>query len=181
VQLKRQSPRHAGRNPYRDMGCIHLFALHYCSVRLKCTTLHYCSVMSETKSQNADDEQVDNQTDDDERELLQLTDAEVHAFELGVKEIVRDIEPTEADDLAAEHNPRQRALGDIDKTTRTENGICVYHWMYFSTDQNDLLAAVAENPLVELVKIRTHDSSAVLVHTDYVDEYVELTEQEDDQ
>jgi len=135
--------------------------------------------MSETKSQTEEDGQVDEQTDDDERDLLQLTDAEIHAFELAVKEIVRDIEPTEAGNLAAEHNPRQRALDDIDKTTRTENGICVYHWMYFSTDQNDLLAAVAENPLVELVEVNP-DTSATLIHTDYVDEYVEWNEQEED-
>jgi len=137
--------------------------------------------MSETKSQSADDGQVDNQTDDGERELLQLTDAEVHAFELGVKEIARDIEPTEsADELVAEHNPRQRILDDVDRSSRTENGVFVYTWTYVLPHQNDLLAAVAENPLVELVEVNP-DTSATLVHTDYVDEYVEWNEQEDGQ
>jgi len=140
--------------------------------------------MSETKSQSADDGQVDNQTDDDERELLQLTDVEVHAFELGVKEIIRAVAPTELDSEAfAGCNPQQDKLDDVDEDDRTNGGFFVYS----PSDVNDMFAAVAESPLIECVDFTTsHRGSynkqfATLVHTEYVDEYVEWNEQEDDQ
>jgi len=140
--------------------------------------------MSETKSQSADDGQVDNQTDDDERELLQLTDAEVHAFELGVKEIIRAVAPTELDSEAfADCNPQQDKLDKVGDVGRTSHGFYIYR----PGNVNDMFAAVAESPLIECVEFTTtcpngHTrQNATLVHTEYVDEYVQRTEQGDDQ
>jgi len=58
--------------------------------------------------------------------------------------------------------------------------------VYSPSDVNDMFAAVAESPLIECVDFTTsHRGSynkqfATLVHTEYVDEYVEWNEQEDD-
>jgi len=68
VQLKRQHPRHADRNPYRDMWYIHLSTPHYCNTSLKYTTPHYCNVMSETKSQT----NVEIKTDSVDAEELEM-------------------------------------------------------------------------------------------------------------
>jgi len=163
----------------RNVASIRLNTRWDTFIRLPCVCR---SVMSETQSQTASDESAD----DNERELLQLTDAEVHAFELGVKEIIRESTPTEiagATEALSDCNPQQDHLEKVGKRGRTSGGF----YSLKPHDLNDLFAAVAESPLIECVDVsvtRRNGHSrehATLVHTEYVDEYVEYTQEEDDQ
>jgi len=120
-------------------------------------------------------------TDDEEQaeDYCDLDETEHYAFELGLKEIIRE----SVDDDPEFGKGRTAMIEDIDKgnTHRLyERGVYRFSVSWHSC-RNDLLGAVADNPLIELAEI--NKNKAILVHSDYLNEYypmMELMREEDE-
>jgi len=115
------------------------------------------------KSDTNDEEQAE--------DYYNLDETEQYAFGLGVKEIIR----AALDDDPEFGKGRTAMIEDIDcgNTLSFSLDIC---------DRNDLLAEVADNPLIELAEL--DDDAAILVHADYLNEYyrmMELMREEDEE
>jgi len=127
--------------------------------------------MSETT--HTDEEQAEDYCDLDETER--------YAFGLAIKEILREA----VDDDPEFGKGRTGLIEDIDKgnTHRIyDRGVYRLAVSYGTRDRNDLLGAVADNPLIELAEI--NKNKAILVHADYLNEYyrmMELMREEDEE
>jgi hypothetical protein len=121
-------------------------------------------------------------TDDEEQpeDYCNLDETEQYAFELGVKEVIR-----EAVDDDPEFGKGQTAMIEKIESGRThrlfDSG--VYRLgIAHNPERNDALAAVADNPLIEIAELDSN--SAILVHADYLNEYypmMELVREEDEE
>jgi len=121
-------------------------------------------------------------TDDEEQaeDYCNLDETEQYAFGLGVKEIIREA----VDDDPEFGKGKNRMIEDIDKGKTHSSDIGVYRLAvsYGTRDRNDLLGAVADNPLIEIAEL--DDDAAILVHADYLNEYyrmMELMREEDEE
>jgi len=113
-------------------------------------------------------------TDDEEQaeDYCNLDETEQYAFKLAIKEIIREsVDVSDAD--RSYPKGKEYLIDKIDSgnyTSRIEDGIYRFDRIkYDLCDQNDVLAAVAENPILELAKIDS--DAAILVHADYLDEF----------
>jgi len=121
-------------------------------------------------------------TDEEQAEdYCNLDETERYAFGLAIKEILREA----VDDDPEFGKGRTAMIEDIDKgnTHRLyDSGVYRLAVSYGTRDRNDLLGAVADNPLIELAEI--NKNKAILVHADYLNEYyrmMELMREEDEE
>jgi len=112
-------------------------------------------------------------TDEEQAEdYCNLDETEQYAFELGVKEIIREA----VDDDPEFGKGRTGMIEDIDKGNtqklfdRGVHKLGIAH----NPERNDVLRAVADNPLIEIAELDSN--SAVLVHADYLNEYYDMME-----
>jgi hypothetical protein len=125
------------------------------------------------KSDTNDEEQAE--------DYCNLDETEHYAFELGVKEIIREA----VDDTPEFGKGESRMIEDIDKGNTHSiyaKGVYRITISYGTRDRNDLLGAVADNPLIEIAEL--DDDAAILVHADYLNEYyrmMELMREEDEE
>jgi hypothetical protein len=113
-------------------------------------------------------------TDEEQAEdYCNLDETERYAFGLAIKEILREA----VDDDPEFGKGRTAMIEDIDKgnTHRLyDSGVYRLAVSYGTRDRNDLLGAVADNPLIELAEI--NKNRAILVHADYLNEYYDMME-----
>jgi len=121
-------------------------------------------------------------TDEEQAEdYCNLDETEHYAFELGIKEIIREA----VDDTPEFGKGESRMIEDIDKGNTHkiyDSGVYRLTISYGTRDRNDLLGAVADNPLIEIAEL--DDDAAILVHADYLNEYyhmMELMREEDEE
>jgi len=120
--------------------------------------------MSETT--HTDDEE---QTDD----YCNLDKTEQYAFKLAIKEIIRETVDETDNDPNAYPKGKNYLIDKIDSGNlagRMEDGIYRFGRIkYDLCERNDVLTAVADNPIIELAKIDS--DAAIFVHADYLDEF----------
>ncbi|AFH22303.1 hypothetical protein OSG_eHP22_00105 [environmental Halophage eHP-22] len=115
-------------------------------------------------------------TDEEQAEdYCNLDETEQYAFELGVKEIIREA----VDDDPEFAKGKTRLIKKIDNgNTETLFNRGVYSRIKFAfdvCDRKDLFRAVADNPLIEIAEL--DEKRAVLVHADYLNEYYDMMEE----
>jgi len=125
-------------------------------------------------------------TDGEEQaeDYCDLDESEHYAFHLAIKEIIREAVADDPDFGKGE----TRLIEDIDKAKTHSiysKGVYSIQISYGTRDRNDLndlLRAVADNPLIEIAEL--DDDAAILVHGDYLNEYyrmMELMREEDEE
>jgi len=112
-------------------------------------------------------------TDEEQAEdYCNLDEAEQYAFKLAIKEIIRKtVDVSDAD--RSYPKGKNYLIDKIDagnSASRIEDGVYRFERIkYDLCDRNDVFAAVADNPIIELAKVDS--DSAILVHVDYLDEF----------
>ncbi|AFH22377.1 hypothetical protein OSG_eHP24_00010 [environmental Halophage eHP-24] len=101
-----------------------------------------------------------------------LNETEQYAFKLAIKEIIREtVDVSDAD--SSYPKGKNYLIDKIDAdnaASRIEDGVYRFDRIkYDLCDRNDVFAAVADNPIVELAKV--DNDAAILVHADYLDEF----------
>jgi len=114
-------------------------------------------------------------TDDEEQaeDYCNLDETEQYAFELGVKEVIKEA----VDDDPEFGKGRTAMIEDIDcgNTNKLfDHGVYRLGVTHSVVDRNDLLGAVADNPLIELAELDKR--KAIIVHADYLNEYYDMME-----
>ncbi|AFH21484.1 hypothetical protein OSG_eHP2_00055 [environmental Halophage eHP-2] len=115
-------------------------------------------------------------TDEEQAEdYCNLDETEHYAFELGVKEIIREA-VDESPDFAKGKNTMIEDIDGYNTEKLFDRGVYSrIKFAYDSCSRKDLFRAVADNPIIEIAEL--DKERAVLVHADYLNEYYDMMEE----
>jgi hypothetical protein len=113
-------------------------------------------------------------TDEEQAEdYCNLDETDQYSFKLAIKEIIRETVDETDNDPQTYPKGKDYLIDKIDSgnhASRIEDGVFRFERIkYDLCNRNDVLTAVADNPIIELAKIDS--DAAIFVHADYLDEF----------
>jgi len=105
-----------------------------------------------------------------------LDETEHYAFELAIKEIIRETVGESDDHYHDTMSDLIEQINDGRTNSIFDKGVYrLANLKYDLCDRNDLIAEVAENPLIEIAELDR--KTAILVHADYLDEFYAMMQE----